>query len=476
MMLPFNTSLILVAGICAGFGILYLFVGWRRARDKSLYRIFALFSLSYAGSILTAAAGYRATDVASAIASNILNVFFVVPAYVGLLWFVATYTKMRPRTFLWLLSALFIVLGLAIVSIPSVVGHYSIELVRLTLPWGETVALVDETDSPLITVLILAQLATIGFIFYACWGQYRRGELRAAVFLGFGVAWFVAALIVDILVEAGVIEFVLMTDFGFLGFAVAMSLQMADSVILTEEALARHQDELESLVEQRTADLQAANERLVMQERLAASTEERRRLAAELHDSVTQTLYSVSMVAAALPRLLDRNVEEARRSAQHLRNMTLGALAEMRTLLYELRPDAFNTARPGSLIQQAADVFTGRTHIPIEVSVQGDAGMKPGTKRALYRIAQETFNNIAKHAEATRVIAALNEVGDSMVLHIEDDGRGFDVEKMAHKGLGLTTIRERAVETGGRVEIDSREGQGTSITVCWPEDNAYEQR
>lgn len=474
MMTPFTTSLVLVAGICAGFGILYLFVGWRRARDKILYLTFALFSLSYAGSILTAAAGYRATDVTSAIGINTLNVFFVVPAYVGLVWFVATYTKTWPRIFLWLLSALFVVLGLAIVSIPGVVGHYNSELIRLTLPWGETVALLDEAESPLILALILAQLATIGFIAYACFRQYRRGEHRAAVVLGVGVAWFVATLVGDILIEAGVMEFVFMTDFGFLGFAVAMSLQMADSVIRTEEALARQQDQLESLVEERTADLQEANERLVVQERLSAAVEERRRLASELHDSVTQTLYSVSLVAAALPRLLERNSQEAKRTALHLRNMTLGALAEMRTLLYELRPEAFNTARPEILVQQAADVFTGRTHVPVEVTVKANPDLPAETKRAFYRIVQEAFNNTAKHAEASRVTVALNEVGDGLVLHIEDDGRGFDIEKAKHKGLGLSIIRERALDTGASVLVDSREGQGTRITVCWPENNTHE--
>ena len=158
-----------------------------------------------------------------------------------------------------------------------------------------------------------------------------------------------------------------------------------------------------SLVGDRTADLQEANKRLVAQERVSAAAEERRRLAGELHDSVTQTLYSVSLVAAALPRLLERNIEETKRSALHLRNMTLGALAEMRTLLYELRPETFANAKLTTLLQQAADVFTGRTHIPVEITVQGDPQPPAEVKLAFYRIAQEALNNAAKHAEATLI-------------------------------------------------------------------------
>ena len=219
---PFTASLLFVAGICAGFGILYLFIGWRRTHDKNLYLTFSLFSLSYAGSILTAAIGYNVTDVTSAIAINTLNVFFVVPAYIVLIWFVATYTKVCPRLFMWSLSAVFVVLGLAIVYVPGLIDHYDSELIMLTLPWGETVALLDEAESPLISVLILAQFATIGFIVYACVRQYRRGEPQAAIILGIGILWFVITLIVDILVEAGIVNFVFLTDYGFLGFAVAL--------------------------------------------------------------------------------------------------------------------------------------------------------------------------------------------------------------------------------------------------------------
>ena len=248
---------------------------------------------------------------------------------------------------------------------------------------------------------------------------------------------------------------------------------MANSVIRTEEALARHQDELESLVEERTADLQEANQRLVAQERISATADERRRLASELHDSVTQTLYSVSMVAAALPRLLDRNVEEARRSALHLRNMTLGALAEMRTLLYELRLDTFERAKLATLLQQAADVFTGRTHIPVEVTTETDPELPVETKLALYRIGQEALNNTAKHATATHVsITLLDEDGD-LVLRIQDDGQGFNPDAVAEAGIGLSIMQERATDIHADLAISSAEGQGTTVTARWPKDGSH---
>ncbi|MCK4975996.1 MAG: GAF domain-containing protein, partial [Anaerolineales bacterium] len=104
--------------------------------------------------------------------------------------------------------------------------------------------------------------------------------------------------------------------------------------------------------------------RLQEQEKKAAAAEERSRLARDLHDSVTQTMYSVSIVAEALPRLLNRDIEQAKSTAAALRQMTLGALAEMRTLLFELRPAALEKASMSNLLGQLGDILTGQNHIP----------------------------------------------------------------------------------------------------------------
>ena len=314
---------------------------------------------------------------------------------------------------------------------------------------------------------MLVQLLTLAFLVVACVLQFRRGERRDAISLGIGVGWFVGALILELLGEAGVIPLFYWGEFGFLGLAVTMSLQMTHQVIETEESLEKSQDELEAKVAARTRELEETNARLVSQERLSAATEERRRLASELHDSVTQTLYSVSIVAAALPRVLERSPEQAKRSVVHLRNMTLGALAEMRILLFELRPDALKAAKLSTLLQQAADVLTGRTHIPVTIDIEGDPSPPTDVKLAFYRITQEAFNNITKHAEATQAMLTLHMDGGELCLRIEDNGKGFDIRAESDSGLGLKIMEERAQQVGVSLNIESTSGKGTTVRVRW---------
>jgi PAS domain S-box-containing protein len=198
-----------------------------------------------------------------------------------------------------------------------------------------------------------------------------------------------------------------------------------------------------------------------------AAEEERIRIARELHDSVTQTMYSVSIVAEALPRLLDRNLDEAKRRAVHLRQMTLGALAELRNLLFEFHTKALRDTRLSILVQQLGDVLTGRTHIPVAITIAGDAQPPEDVKIAFYRIAQEAFNNIAKHAQATQVFAVLDSVPNQCKLSIQDNGIGFDLEAVNAEKLGLKIMRERAEEMGADLMVETSPNQGTLVSLLW---------
>ncbi len=226
------------------------------------------------------------------------------------------------------------------------------------------------------------------------------------------------------------------------------------------------------LAETMAADVAAAieNARLVEGAKATAAAEERNRIARELHDSVTQTLYSVSIVAETLPRILDRNLAEAKRNAAYLRQTTLSALAEMRTLLFELRPATLEKASLGVLLQQLADVLTGRMRVPVEVSIEGEAELPTDVKIALYRIAQETFNNIARHAKASQAWATLQRRSDGVILTIRDNGRGFDPESISQERLGMRIMRERAEEIGAVLTVESGPGQGTQIMARWTND------
>jgi PAS domain S-box-containing protein len=198
-----------------------------------------------------------------------------------------------------------------------------------------------------------------------------------------------------------------------------------------------------------------------------AAEEERIRIARELHDSVTQTMYSVSIVAEALPRLLDRDLDEAKRRAVHLRQMTLGALAELRNLLFEFHPKALRDTRLSILVQQLCDVLTGRTHIPVAITIAGDAQPPEDVKVAFYRVTQEAFNNIAKHAQATQITVVLESLPNKCKLSIHDNGIGFNLEKVNAENLGLKIMRERAEEIGADLLVESSPNQRTLVSLLW---------
>ncbi len=229
------------------------------------------------------------------------------------------------------------------------------------------------------------------------------------------------------------------------------------------------------------------NARLYEQAEQNAVAAERNRLARELHDAVTQTLFSASLIAEILPRLWERHPEEAARRLAELRELTRGALAEMRTLLLELRPTALAEAELGELLRQLAESVTGRARVPVKVQVnherkrkgdEGELGLPLEVKIALYRIAQEALNNVAKHAEATQATVSLRCVMAEgaasgcqyLELCVRDDGRGFDVAQIPPDHLGVGIMRERAEAIGATLQIASHVGQGTEIIVNWERD------
>jgi PAS domain S-box-containing protein len=199
----------------------------------------------------------------------------------------------------------------------------------------------------------------------------------------------------------------------------------------------------------------------------AAAGAERERLARDLHDAVTQSLFSVSAIAEALPMIWERDRTEARRGLEELRQLTKGALAEMRTLLLELRPSALTEQELDVLVQQLAEAMTSRTRTPVTTRVTGECNVPTEARIALYRIAQEALNNVVKHAGASRATIDLHCQPGYARLRISDDGRGFD-PKVGHPGqLGLEIMRERAQDIGAQLHIESQPGRGTRILVEW---------
>ncbi|MFN8488740.1 MAG: PAS domain S-box protein [Caldilineaceae bacterium] len=210
------------------------------------------------------------------------------------------------------------------------------------------------------------------------------------------------------------------------------------------------------------------NERLRTKVERAAVTAERNRIARDLHDSVTQTLFSASLIAEVLPRLWDRNRDEANRRLGELRELTRGALAEMRTLLLELRPTTLIEVELSDLLRLLTAAITGRARVPITLEMAGDSPMPPDVKIAIYHVAQEALNNVAKHARARHAAVILHRRPEAVDLTIEDDGSGFIFERVKPEHLGLNIMRERAEAIGAQLTIQSQPDRGTTVTLHWP--------
>jgi two-component system nitrate/nitrite sensor histidine kinase NarX len=210
------------------------------------------------------------------------------------------------------------------------------------------------------------------------------------------------------------------------------------------------------------------NARLFEQTQQLAVVRERQRLARDLHDAVTQTLFSASLISEVLPRIWERDAEEGQRRLAEVRELTRGALAEMRTLLLELRPAALADAELGDLLRQLGEATTGRARVPVDVRVEGEhSQMPPDVKVALYRIAQEALNNVAKHSGAGQATVRLCCGPEQVALHIADDGRGFELDSVPPTRLGVGIMRERAEAVGAELAIESELGRGTEVSVVW---------
>jgi len=224
--------------------------------------------------------------------------------------------------------------------------------------------------------------------------------------------------------------------------------------------------QLAALIAEQTAlAIENANLRADLQ--TTAVSAERNRLARELHDSVTQTLFSASLIAEVLPRIWELNPQEGARRVNEIRQLSRGALAEMRTLLMELRPNAIFEADPSELLRHLVDAFSGRTgvHVTYEKEIDPAVVMSGDQKLVIYRITQEALNNISKHANAQQVLVHFRVKPEKIVLLIQDDGQGFDLSSTPTDHFGLSFMKERAEVIGAKCTITSQVGEGTLVKV-----------
>jgi signal transduction histidine kinase len=286
------------------------------------------------------------------------------------------------------------------------------------------------------------------------WAAVRFGQRGAtlAVFCAAGMAVRLTANNVGPFVRHSITQSALTTQ---LYIAVAAITTLCLGAIVSER-----QRSAADLVESRRRELERASE-------------ERQRIARDLHDSVSQSLFSMTLHARTAERALkqsgQRAYEAIARELAQVGELSRTALAEMRALIFELRPRGLADEGLVAALTKHAAAVSAREGLPIEVS--GPAERLPISaerEEHLYRLGQEALANVSKHAAATAATVAVTNDGESVGLEVRDDGRGFDPDATYAGHLGLTTMRSRAGEMGAEMTIDSAPGRGTLVRVRMP--------
>ncbi len=218
------------------------------------------------------------------------------------------------------------------------------------------------------------------------------------------------------------------------------------------------------------AAIAVENARLYKQAQQLAVMEERGRLARDLHDSVTQSIYSLTLLAEAGQRMIQAgDTAVIQQNQERLGAIAQQALQEMRLLVFELRPFDLRQTGLVEAIEHRLEVVERRAGVDVTMTAPGDLDLPEEVEDALYRIAQESLNNALKHAQATAVSVTIRATADSIMLEVQDNGRGFETalaERLG--GLGLVSMRERVQKLHGHFAITSTPEKGTTVCVQIP--------
>jgi signal transduction histidine kinase len=207
-----------------------------------------------------------------------------------------------------------------------------------------------------------------------------------------------------------------------------------------------------------------------------AASQERAHLARELHDSVTQALFSMGLTLRTLEILLGTDPEGAKEKLTELRELQKDALAEMRTLIFELRPSSLESDGLVQALKTHATAVQRRTGLAIVVDAEPIDRLTLAAEEALYRIGQEALHNVVKHANASHATIRISRESDRVRLSVSDDGAGFDPGAVPRLHFGLIGMRQRVDLVGGDLRVESRPGRGTTIEASVPADATTDDR
>jgi signal transduction histidine kinase len=434
-------------GICFYLSILHFLISWQGLKP-ALHIPFGLCSLFGSSYILGMIAMYQAVNIENYIyarkwVSGSGYIFAVC-----LIWFVAVHTNFKPVRLILVLNGLYLICFVINLISPASISYSHIsQLSNFSLPWGELITHPEGMINPLIRFQLFNFISLIIFTLYASYHQYLHGEKRSAIDLGVSIVMLLGIAVHDRFIDLGVFQSVYLCQFGFMYFVLIMSLRLIK--------------ELFKSVKLRQQLLESDHLREI------AVEEERNRLARDLHDSVSQTLFSVATIAETVPRVWQRHPEIAQEKLEELAGLAQGALAEMRSLLVELRPSGLRDKSLGELLKQLTKAVQGRAKIQIITTVTGDQPLPEEVKLVFYRVTQEALNNIIKHAQSTQVDVSFQGNSEYIKLCIFDNGCGFNVKDTSSGHLGIEIMRERAESIGATFKLESYPGKGTKVVLTW---------
>ncbi len=454
------------AAILLYTGLLFLIISIRKG-DRSTYFIFALSSLCYGIHILFEIMTIQQETIPGILLFFKPQVAVEIVAGIFWLWAMAHYTQVKPRRLLWLLTSIFSLLATLNLVLPyGYIWQEVSGLQSINLPWGENYVHLMGIPHPLIVLGVVSNIPTFSFIFYACFRQYQRGERQKASLLAFCIVILLISTIHIYLVDAGVLpQFISTVPFAFLLMIILMSLQFADEIVKTELQLQYYNAHLEEIIETRTRKLQ-----VTIQE--ATVLKERNRLATELHDSVNQTLHSLIMIADSLPKIWQTHPDEILPGLSKIQQMAQGGLAETRNLLVELNPQKLTDKPLGELLRQLAQAIANRTSLNITTCIDRESTLPPQVQICFYRIAQESLNNVVRHARATQAeihfnCQHLDGNSEQVKMLVRDNGLGFNQQDVLPSNLGINIMKKRAEKIGAILKITSQPHQGTEVLLKW---------
>jgi signal transduction histidine kinase len=221
-------------------------------------------------------------------------------------------------------------------------------------------------------------------------------------------------------------------------------------------------------LQQETMAALSRAEQMNLQIQRLAALEERTRLARELHDSVSQALYGIGLGAQTAYRSLDNDPETVRESVEYVLALAEAGMAEMRALIFELRPESLETEGLAVALAKQGASIQARHGIEVHIDLCDEPPLEVAVKESLYRVVREALHNVVKHANATQVTLRMQNTDHQLRIDVEDNGVGFRTEQNFPGHLGLHSMRERMMALGGHIKIESGSGQGTRLSLLLP--------